>query len=189
MFSSTYVNFPLSKFRFFALIFICVSLFGTIYGQTKCFSDEDSKRIIESIKTPQKVSDLKSIQSELTKLDSARKTLENSILSEKNNADLIEKRRSLLKDGILRLCTIYKENGWISKESLGQNAFSAEMDLIFNVELPNTQREFLPILIAASEKGDVKNLRSTVEKLVKENSDLKNRLETIEGRLDASTTH
>ncbi len=40
-----------------------------------------------------------------------------------------------------------------------------------------------------AEKGDVKNLRSTVEKLVKENSDLKNRLETIEGRLDASTTH
>lgn len=156
MSSNTNIKTNLSSFSFLVIFCLSISLFGTIYGQTKCFSDEDSKRIIESIKKPQKVNELKSIQSELTKLDSARKNLENNIISEKNNAELIEKRRSLLRNGIQRLCTIYKENGWLSKESLGQDAFSAEIDLIFNVDLPNTQREFLPILIAASEKGEVK---------------------------------
>ena len=61
-----------------------------------------------------------------------------------------------MRDGIQRLCTIFKENGWIKKNDLGQDGFSAEMDLIFNVDLPNIQREFLPILISAADTNEVK---------------------------------
>ena len=138
---------------FFLLLFVCSI---SNQAQTKCFSEDEKKRIIESISTPQKIKDLKSIRSELTKLDSDRKSLENSILSEKNNTELLAKRRSLLNGGIQRLCTIFKENGWLNKEALGQEVFSAEIDLIFNVDEPNIQREFLPILLAAAEKGEVK---------------------------------
>lgn len=139
--------------RLFCVFFtLCLFLIST-NAQTKCFGADDSRRIIDSISNPQKVKELKSIQSELTKLDSTRKSLENSIISEKKTDELIAKRRLLLRDGIQRLCTIFKENGWIKKENLGKDAFSAEIDLIFNVDQPDIQREFLPILLAAAEKG------------------------------------
>ena len=138
-----------------SIFFLCAT-FTTIRAQTKCFSADDTKKVISSINNPQKVNELKNIQSELLKLDSNRKSLENSILSEKNKDELLAKRQLLLREGIQRLCTVYKENGWIKKETLGQNEFSAVMDLIFNVDQPDIQREFLPILLAASEKGEVK---------------------------------
>ncbi len=145
-----------SKLRLL-LRFLCVFTFLvlSINAQTKCFSADDSKRIVNSISNPQKVKELKSIQSELSKLDANRKSLENSIISEKNNAELIAKRSLLLRDGVLRLCSILKENGWIKKETLGKDVFSAEIDLIFSVDQPDIQREFLPVLLAAAEKGEV----------------------------------
>ena len=144
------------QFQTFCLFIVLSATFATINAQTKCFSVDDTKRVISSINNPQKISEIKSIRSELMKLDSSRKSLENSILSEKNNTELLAKRRSLLLEGIQRLCTIYKENGWLNKENLGQNEFLAAMDLIFNVDQADIQREFLPILLAASEKGEVK---------------------------------
>jgi len=137
------------------ILFLCAIFLTSINAQTRCFSDDDSRRIVNSISNPQKIKELKSIQSELIKLDTNRKSLENSIISEKNNAELIAKRSSLLRDGVQRVCTILKENGWIKKETLGQAGFSAVIDVIFSVDQPNIQREFLPILLAAAEKGQV----------------------------------
>lgn len=140
-------------FRLFCVFFSLYLFLTSINAQTKCFSADDSKRIIASIDNPQKVNEIKNIQSELTKLDANRKSLENSIISEKNANELIAKRRLLLRDGIQRLCSLLKENGWMKKEHLGKDAFSAEIDLISNVDQPDIQREFLPILLAAAEKG------------------------------------
>ncbi len=144
------------KFRrpFLCVIF-SILLLNSVNAQTKCFSDADTKKIVASIGNPQKPNDLKAIKGELLKLDENRKSLENSILKEKNNAELIAKRSSLLRDGVQRVCSIFKENGWLRKETLGAESFSAVIDVIFNVDQPATQREFLPILLAAAEKGQV----------------------------------
>lgn len=161
MSSDKSAKFPVLKYLKLLEIFCLFVLFfglssSAINGQTKCFTENDTKRIIESISNPQKVAEIKNIKSELLKIDSTRKNLEDNILKEKNNAELITKRQQLLRDGIQRLCVIFKENGWIKKNDLGQDGFSAEMDLIFNVDLPNIQREFLPILISAADKNEVK---------------------------------
>ena len=159
MSSDKFAKVPILKYLKLLEIFcLCVLVFSSsaIYGQNKCFGEEDTKKIIQSITSPQKVSDIKSIKSELLKIDSTRRNLEDNILKEKNNTELITKRQQLLREGIQRLCTIFKENGWIKKDDLGQDGFSAEMDLIFNVDLPNIQREFLPILISAADKNEVK---------------------------------
>lgn len=165
MSSSTFDKFYTQKDLKFSLqtlkIFcVFVSFFWllptSISGQTKCFTEEDTKKITDSLSNPKKVGEIKNIKSELLKIDSNRKSLEDNILKEKNKDESIAKRKQLLREGIQRLCTIFKENGWIKKDDLGQDGFSAEMDLIFNVDLPNIQREFLPILISAADKGEVK---------------------------------
>jgi VWFA-related protein len=156
MSSNTAKQFVINILKLPIFGFFVVMLFlDSANAQTKCFTDGDTKRIVDSISNPQKPNDLKAIKAEMMKLDGSRKSLENSILKEKNNADLIAKRSTLLREGVQRVCTIFKENGWLKKETLGQESFSAVIDVIFNVDQPSVQREFLPILIAAGEKGQV----------------------------------
>ncbi|MEK7724854.1 MAG: VWA domain-containing protein [Acidobacteriota bacterium] len=151
------LKFSLQTLKIFCVFVSFFWLLSTsISGQTKCFNEDETKKITDSISNPKKVGEIKNIKSELLKIDSNRKSLEDNILKEKNKDELIAKRRQLLREGIQRLCTIFKENGWLKKDLLGQDGFSAEMDLIFNVDLPNIQREFLPILISAADKGEVK---------------------------------
>jgi VWFA-related protein len=141
-----------------------ILLFSSVNAQTNCFSDDDTKRIVNSIANPQKLKDAKALKTEILKLDERRKSLENDILKSNNDPGLLSKRNAVLVEGIQRLCVVFKENGWLSKESLGQDGFSAVIDIIFNVDQPNIQRQFLPILLAAAEKSLVP--RSDIATLV-----------------------
>jgi Ca-activated chloride channel family protein len=145
--------------RFFRVFGICLLFLGAILtpvsAQNKCFSEDDKTKIINSISNPQKSENLKNIKSELVKLDSNRKSLESDIISDKNKEELLVKRKQLLRDGLIRLCAIHKEYGWLNKDSIGNDGVSATMSLILGSDLVDIQREYLPILVAAAAKHEV----------------------------------
>lgn len=139
---------------YISAFFLLASL-TPISAQAVCFDQNKINSIIKSIKNPQKPENLRGIQSELNKLDSRRKSLEADIVNNKDREESLSKRRQLLRDGIGRLCNIYKQYGWLNKETLGQESFSIAMYLIRNNDLGEVQRAFIPIFIAAAEKGEV----------------------------------
>ena len=138
--------------RFLFVWSILVILFPfSIWGQT-CFTKEETEKVIESIKTPRAVkSQNKNLTKELTKMVEEQTKLNQKISSNAyRNQALIAEYNKLSGIHTLRLCQIFKENGWLTEKLIGEDGFSAVLFLIQNSRLYKAQTEFYPILIAAA---------------------------------------
>lgn len=140
------------KFSFILSVFI--TLFPlSIWGQT-CFTKEETAKVIESIKTPITVKvQNKNLTKELTKMVEEQTKLNQKITSAVNkNQSLITQYNQLSEKNTMRLCQLFKETGWLTKQLVGDDGVSAVLFLIQNSRLYKVQTEFYPVLIEASKK-------------------------------------
>jgi Ca-activated chloride channel family protein len=131
-----------------------------VCGQSRCFTNDEAKKIIESIKTPAvgAVSENKKVRKELLEM-----RLEHEKLNEKISADS-DKNQKLIPEAnrigtkhLLRTCQILKENGWLTREAIKDDGFEAFLFIITNNKDISSQQELLPVLVEAAKKGYVGN--------------------------------
>lgn len=145
------------KLKIHLLFFILFSAFAAnVSGQNSCFTDEEAKKLIESIDAPARISDSGQIRKELLEMREEREKLNSKIAGdfEKNRALVVEANR-MGERHFLRVCRMLKENGWLSKDALKDKGLDALTFLISNNKAFQLQREMLPVLVAASKKGYV----------------------------------
>jgi VWFA-related protein len=145
------------KNSIFFLILISVFTFLT-FGQERCFTAEETKKVIESVKSKAIQQENKALRKELVKMREERQKFNAKIYEN------LEKNRALIREGnlmgekhLLRLCQIIKENGWLTRDALKDDGFEALKFIITTNKAFNLQREFLPILAEAAKEGQIGN--------------------------------
>ncbi|HEY8559559.1 MAG TPA: VWA domain-containing protein [Pyrinomonadaceae bacterium] len=145
-----------------AALFIALFLTSTaasVFGQGKCLSSEDAKKIIESLKSSAAgAAENKKLRKELIEMSGEREKLDAKLaVDSEKNQDRIPELNQMGERHLMRVCQLLRENGWIGKESVREDGFSAFLFLIISNKNFAAQNELLPVLVEASKKGDVKN--------------------------------
>jgi VWFA-related protein len=134
---------------FAAVSVMCFSV--GVVGQSRCFTADESQKLVESIKNKQTGKWDKKLKKELIEMREEREKLNAKITSdvEKNKA-LIPQANQMGETHLARVCQIIKTNGWPGKEALQNDGFDAFTYLISNSKAFDLQKELLPVLIQAA---------------------------------------
>jgi len=119
-----------------------------------CLTDAESKKVIASLDAPKTPDDIKRIRKELLQMADEQAKLDTKISSDvQKNQGLIPEATQLGERHLTRVCEIFKQNGWLSKDALGDESFNALVSLIGGNRALALQRELLPVLTAAVKNG------------------------------------
>jgi VWFA-related protein len=139
---------------FLALFFV---LAVNVSGQNRCLTTDEAKKVIESIKAPN-TTENKKARKELLEMQGVREKLNSKIAADtEKNQNLIPEANQLGLKHLARVCQIIKEEGWLTREALGDDGFTAFIFLITNNKDFQAQQELLPVLIEAAKKGYIGN--------------------------------
>ena len=141
---------------FFALFF---ALTTSLSGQSRCLTDEEAKKVIDSIKASPSTTENKKLRKEFLEMYETRQKLIEKISGDINkNQNLIPESNQLGAKHLARVCQVIKENGWLTKEALGgDDGLEAFIFLISNNKDIQAQEELLPVLVEAAKKGYIGN--------------------------------
>jgi len=146
----------MKKIVLFSALFLVFA--ANISGQNRCFTNDEAKKVIESIKSGAQTSENKKARQEFLEMRQAREKLNEKIaVDTAKNQNLIPEANRLGITHLLRVCQIIKENGWLTKEAIKDDGFEAFIFLITNNQDIQSQQEMLPVLVEAAKKGYVGN--------------------------------
>ncbi len=131
----------------FFLLILSMLFFTKVFGQTKCFSENDRTNIITSVSNPQNVELNRKLRIRLLLM---KRELENRLRQQNPSIFHVDKKNDVFTQN---LCEIYKKYGWLTKYSVGQQGVEAAQFLIRNSYPKSVRLEFLPILNAAAKKS------------------------------------
>lgn len=136
---------------FIALIFAFTL---NISAQNRCLTDEEAKKVIESIKTPTQTRENKKLRKELLDMRDEREKLNEKISEDTDkNGKLIPDANLMGIKHLSRVCQLIKENGWVTTETALQDGFEAFVFLITNNRDIQAQEELMPVLLEAAKKN------------------------------------
>ncbi|HEX8368677.1 MAG TPA: VWA domain-containing protein [Pyrinomonadaceae bacterium] len=143
------------KGSIFGFAFVLILVFSAqAFAQGRCFTEEEAKKIADSINAAQKASENKKVREELLKMHAARGELNlKAVENGEKNPKLIAEANQMGETQLVRLCQIVKENGWLTNEMVGEDAVAAALSVVRNNKAFELQKEFFPVLAAAAEKG------------------------------------
>ena len=146
------IDLPFKALSIFWVFFVSHSAFA----QSVCFNKTETTQIISSISNPKSVQLNKKLRKKLLEMGTFRKRIEQRLSIFGENKKLIKNRAKTNKKQIIKLCQIYKKHGWLNRDLVGNEGFEAALYLIRNAHIDGINREFLPILIAASKAKKIK---------------------------------
>lgn len=140
---------------FFVLSFV---LAGLTFGQNRCFTGEEAKKVVETIKSSPNAVENKAIRKELVRMREDYEKL-NAKISEnlEKNRGRIPEMNLMGEKHLLRVCQLIKDNGWLGRAALNDDGFNALKFLITTNKAFEMQREFLPILTEVAKLGQIGN--------------------------------
>ncbi len=153
----------------FKLLFLLLALnlaSSAIFGQNPCLTKAEADKVIRTIKNPLKVKSKKKIRREILKMQEKQIEINQKVAKEPKK-DLIEKARTQNRNYLIRLCGIFKEYGWLRKNTLKKEGLDAALYLIRNSNETDIQRELFPVIVEATQKGLIPkgNLASLIDKI------------------------
>lgn len=124
------------------------------FGQNRCLSGEEAKKVIESIKaSPTAARENKKLRKELLDMQAEREKLNEKISEDTDkNGKLIPDANLMGVRHLGRVCQLLKENGWVTKETVLQDGFEAFVFLITNNRDIQAQEDLMPVLLEAAKK-------------------------------------
>jgi VWFA-related protein len=125
-------------------------------SQGKCLSDDDVKAMIVQLGSASRVSFNEKLRDRLLKIsEKEQERFQNSLAEEREKTGaLAQEAKTSRKDNTAKLCSVLKEFGWPTVDLLGQDGFDAAFTLLKNSSF-ELQRELLPVVIAATKKGEI----------------------------------
>jgi VWFA-related protein len=144
-----------NSIAFLVLILVPASL---VFGQNQCFTNEEAKKAIESISSKSTGTEKLALGKELIKMRQERGKLSAKVMEKlEKNQDLIRQDYLMGEKQLLRVCQIIKENGWLSREAIGDDGFESLKSIITDNKAFELQRQFLPVLSEVAKQGQIGN--------------------------------
>ncbi|MGI8670557.1 MAG: VWA domain-containing protein [Aridibacter sp.] len=163
-------RFPLSVFHYpLSVAFLFFFLSSAAFAQNQCLSEAEANKIIQTIKNPPaKQKKNKNLRRELVKMQEEQTDLNEKILAQTGeNETLVKNLNNLSREHLLRLCRIFKENGWLTKEIVDTEGLEAALFIIRNSKDAELQREIFPVMVEATQKGFISkaNLAALIDRI------------------------
>ncbi|MFL6374765.1 MAG: VWA domain-containing protein [Pyrinomonadaceae bacterium] len=100
--------------------------------------------------------DIKQIRKSLIDMQTRHLKLNSEIFGDfKKNEQRISELNALSRQNLVSACEIMRNNGWLGRAVLKDDAFSALLYILTSAQAPNMQRQVVPVLVAASQKGEM----------------------------------
>ena len=127
-----------------------------VYSQDRCLTPEEAAKAVATVASPSAPSDIQKIRKELVDMRQRHEKLNSEILGDFNkNESRISDLNALARGHLVRVCEIIRNDGWLNKAVLKQDAFDALTFLITSTNAVDLQRQMFPLLLAATKKGDI----------------------------------
>lgn len=141
-------------FIVFGLLIFCAETFG----QAVCLTVEQAQKAVNTLDAPQNAAENKSLRLELLSMRDAREKLEQKIIENSvENQKMIPLATEMGEKHLLRLCEIVRQNGWVSKKTVGDDGVAAALLIAKANRAFNLQRQIFPVIAAAAKKGLIGN--------------------------------
>jgi Ca-activated chloride channel family protein len=136
-----------------ASAFLCSD---AVRGQAKCLNEDDIKRMLTQVNSSSSVSPNKKLRETLLKLkEKDQKSFQESITENRKADALMDQMRTSRDKNTAKFCPILKEFGWPGTNLVGQDGVAAAFYLLKNSSSVDLQRDLLPVIIAATRKGEI----------------------------------
>lgn len=127
------------------------------FSQHRCLSDDNVKMMIAQVSSSPGVSLNKELKDRLLKMkEKEQKHFQDAIEEERAKAGaLMNQMRTSREKNTAQLCSNLKEFGWPTVNLVGQDGVDAAFFLLKNTSPFELQRDLLPVIIAATKKGEI----------------------------------
>jgi VWFA-related protein len=126
------------------------------FSQTKCLSAGEVKQFTDQINRNTARPFNKKLSDELIKLAARQQQrIENNVADNKSGDKILKNLRTAREQNNSELCSIVKQNGWPTRDLVGDEAARSAFFLLRNTASPDLQRDLLPVIIAAVKKGEI----------------------------------
>lgn len=127
-------------------------------SQDRCLSDDRVKMMIaQVVSSPPAVSPNEELRVRLLRMkEKEQQHFKDAIEDERAKAGaLMNQMRTSRKKNTAQLCSILKEFGWLTVNLVGRDGMDAAFFLLKNTSSFELQRDLLPVVIAATKKGEI----------------------------------
>ncbi len=127
------------------------------FSQDRCLSDDNLKVMIAQVSSPAGLSFNQELRDRLLKMkEKEQKHFQDALEEEREKAGALKNQMGTSrKKNLPQLCSIVKEFGWPSANLVGQDGVDAAFYLLKNISSFQLQRDLLPMIIAATKKGEI----------------------------------
>ena len=152
----------------FAAALAVLSLAAPMHAraQAGCLTSAEVQQVIASMPSPvdpdkadkKQGKENKKLRKEIIDMYEAQRKINSRVASDlRANQAVIPEANKLSHDNLIRLCSLIKENGWPTSDTLGSDGLAAVTTMIVNNRDYAAQRELLPVLIEAAKRALVPN--------------------------------
>src|SRR6185436_18038243 len=135
---------------------LCAVAATGAFAQTKCLTQDEIKRFTDQIEsnTPRPFN--KKLNEQLNKLASKHQArVQNNVADNKSDDTILKTLRAARDTNTTELCSILKQNGWPTRDLVGEDGVRSMFYLLRNSSTDELQRDLLPVIIAAVKKGEI----------------------------------
>jgi VWFA-related protein len=142
--------------RVFIVVATILTCSPLLFGQTACVTADEVKQMVAQLSSPN-VSLNKKLKEELLKLKkTGQKDIQEAVAEDQKNDNLMKDIRKARDKNTAALCPLLKKFGWPTTELVGADGVAAAFYLLKNSSSFELQRNLLPVIIAAVNKGQLK---------------------------------
>jgi len=121
-----------------------------------CLTDADVKAMLSRVNSAQTAPPNAKLRERLLSLkEEGLKTARDATLEARKGDELMKRLRASREKNAARLCPILKEFGWPGADLVGRDGVAAAFYLLKNGSSFELQREMLPVVAAATKKGEI----------------------------------
>jgi len=146
--------FPRSRSGLVAVVVLIGAVSG--FAQTKCLTADEIKQFTDQIERNTARPFNEKLSDELNKLAAKQQQrVENNVADNKSGDTILKTLRTAREQNSSELCSIIKQNGWPTRDLVGEEGARSAFFILRNSATSDLQRDLLPVIIAAVKKGEI----------------------------------
>lgn len=125
-------------------------------AQERCFAPAEAQKVAATVGSAQVTNTAKQLRKDVLDMQARHQKLSSEILSDfKKNSSRVPELNLLARQNLLTICEMLRNNGWVGRSVLKDDGYAALLYILTIARAPDLQRQMLPVLVAASGKGEV----------------------------------
>jgi VWFA-related protein len=151
------VNYQIrNAFKFLILLFLLLFFAVDGFGQSRCVSDDEVKKIVSGINAQENAAFNRNLQQQLLKIKQDTTGIYQEMSRLPTESQSLEERLKQQKENnVATLCQILRQYGWTSKALVGAEASDVASAVFLDSASLEFQKQLIPVIEAAFKAGEI----------------------------------